>query len=147
MIHNVIPNEVHLRGTIRSHGDEVRRQLWVEVERALQLSEVLGGSYELKILKGYPALYNAPRRMSWLREVAQDMVAETAVLDTQFGMGAEDFAYMAQKAPGAMFMLGAATPDGVVEIITWTTLISTKACCPWARRCWLRRRVVLWPVS
>jgi amidohydrolase len=43
------------------------------------------------------------------------VVGKTAVLDTQFGMGAEDFAYMTQKAPGAMFMLGAAMPDGVVR--------------------------------
>ena len=28
-------------------------------------------------------------------------------------MGAEDFAYMTRKAPGAMFMLGAAIDDGV----------------------------------
>ncbi|MCA9933455.1 MAG: hypothetical protein KC415_06000, partial [Anaerolineales bacterium] len=28
---------------------------------------------------------------------------------------AEDFAYMAQKAPGAMFMLGAALDDGIVR--------------------------------
>ncbi|MBC8160152.1 MAG: amidohydrolase, partial [Roseiflexaceae bacterium] len=27
---------------------------------------------------------------------------------TRTGMGGEDFAYMAQRAPGAMFMLGAA---------------------------------------
>ncbi|MEP7190735.1 MAG: M20/M25/M40 family metallo-hydrolase, partial [Roseiflexaceae bacterium] len=27
------------------------------------------------------------------------------------GMGAEDFAYMTQQAPGAMFMLGAAVGD------------------------------------
>jgi amidohydrolase len=114
-IHNVIPSEVHLRGTIRSHSEPVRRQLWAEVERALQLSETLGGSYELKIMEGYPALYNAPQANAWLREVAQDMVEETAVMDARFGMGAEDFAYMAQKAPGAMFMLGAATPDGVVR--------------------------------
>lgn len=114
-IHNVIPNEVYLRGTLRSHSEEVRRQLREEVERALRLSEVLGGSYELQILEGYPALYNAPQANVWLREVAADVVGATAVLDTQFGMGAEDFAYMTQEAPGAMFMLGAATPDGVVR--------------------------------
>jgi amidohydrolase len=30
-------------------------------------------------------------------------------------MGAEDFAYMTQKTKGAMFMLGAATADGVAR--------------------------------
>jgi len=110
---NVIPNSVHLLGTIRSYQEEVRQRLWQEIERALKLSETLGGSYELEIQQGYPAMYNDARVNGWMRDVAREVVGETAVIDAEFGMGAEDFAYMTQKAPGAMFMLGAATPDGV----------------------------------
>jgi len=114
-ISNVIPNEVILKGTIRSFEESVRQQLWTEIERALKLSETLGGGYELKILKGDPALYNAPEVNGWLRDVAREMVGGTAVAEAEFGMGAEDFAYMAKEAPGAMLMLGAATPDGIVR--------------------------------
>jgi amidohydrolase len=112
-IHNVIPNEVHLKGTIRSFEPEVREQLWFEVERAFKLSEGLGGSYELKFMKGYPAMYNDPQANEWLRAVATDLVGAGAVRNEAFGMGAEDFAYMTQSARGAMFMLGAAIPDGI----------------------------------
>jgi amidohydrolase len=111
--HNVIPSEVRLKGTIRSFHEDVRRQLWAEIERALSLSETLGGRYELEIIQGYPALNNASEVNGWLRESARDLLGDTAVIDSEFGMGAEDFAYMARKAPGAMLMLGAATPDGV----------------------------------
>lgn len=111
-IHNVIPNEVLLKGTIRSFDADVREQLWSEVERALKLSEGLGGSYELTITRGYPALYNDPRVNGWLRDVSFDLMGGSSVQEMPFGMGAEDFAYMAQQAPGAMFMLGAALPDG-----------------------------------
>lgn len=114
-IHNVIPNEVALKGTIRSHDNQVREQLWAEVERALKLSELLGGSYELRINAGYPALFNDPEVNSWMRSVTRDLLGDTAVIEANFGMGAEDFAYMTQQAKGAMFMLGAATPDGVVR--------------------------------
>ena len=34
-----------------------------------------------------------------------------AVSHDSMGMGAEDFAYMCQEVPGAMFMLGAAIDD------------------------------------
>ena len=112
---NVIPNEVLLEGTIRSHHDDVCQKLWAEVENALRLSTLMGGAYELKINKGYPALYNAPQVNDWMRQTALDLVGEDDVTDMEFGMGAEDFAYMAQAAQGAMFMLGAATPDGVVR--------------------------------
>jgi amidohydrolase len=113
--HNVIPKEVHLQGTIRSHEEAVRQQLWAEIERALSLSRPLGGDYKLEVVKGYPALFNDPKVNGWMRQVVIDMMGETAVVDDEFGMGAEDFAYMAQKAPGAMFMLGAAPPDATVR--------------------------------
>lgn len=114
-VSNVIPKEVLLQGTIRSYQEDVRQQLWVELERALKLSETLGGRYELQIIKGYPSLFNDETVNDWMRDVARDLVGETAVTEAEFGMGAEDFAYMAQKAKGAMIMLGAATPDGVVR--------------------------------
>lgn len=113
--HNVIPKEVFLQGTIRSHDETVREQLWSEIERALSLSKPLGGDYKLEITKGYPAMFNDAQVNGWLKDVAVEMVGETAVVEEEFGMGAEDFAYMTQKAPGAMFMLGAAPPDGITR--------------------------------
>jgi amidohydrolase len=108
---NVVPNEVTLLGTLRSLDPAIREQLWAEVENALRLSEVMGGSYSLKIIKGYPPMINDPTANEWMRRVVGDLVGEKAVFDVRFGMGAEDFAYMTQKAKGAMFMLGAAIPD------------------------------------
>ena len=112
-IHNVIPTEVMLKGTIRAFDDNLREKLWFEIERAFKLSEELGGSYELTITKGYPALQNDAQVNSWLQDVAIDLTAQSSVLDMPFGMGAEDFAYMAQQKKGAMFMLGAAIDDGI----------------------------------
>lgn len=112
---NVIPNQVYIQGTIRSHHPEVRTQLWQDLERALQISEKMGGRYELQIHKGYPALYNDSEVNDWMRQVAREVARETAVQEVEFGMGAEDFAYMTQKAKGAMFMLGAAIDDGLTR--------------------------------
>lgn len=112
---NVIPNQVLLRGTMRSMLPEVRQQLWGDLESALRLSELMGGSYKLHIVKGYPAMINDPDANDWMRDVTRELLGEDAVVPSQFGMGAEDFAYMTQKAKGAMFMLGAATPDGRVR--------------------------------
>lgn len=110
---NVIPSEVYLHGTIRSYEQEIRRQLWTEVERAVALSEALGGHYRFKIEEGYPAAVNDSNVNNWMRKVVRDLSGEEKVLNTESGMGAEDFAYMVHEVPGAMFMLGAATADGV----------------------------------
>jgi amidohydrolase len=111
---NVIPNQVMLRGTLRSMTTEVREQLWSDVENALKMSELMGGSYELNIIKGYPPMINDPQANNWMRQVTTELIGPQAVVEAQFGMGAEDFAYMTQKAKGAMFMLGAA-PEGATR--------------------------------
>ncbi len=109
---NVIPNEVLLRGTMRAMSNAVREQLWVELENALRMSEMMGGSYKLDITKGYPPMINDATANGWMRDVAADLLGESVVRQSRFGMGAEDFAYMTQRARGAMFMLGAAVPEG-----------------------------------
>lgn len=112
---NVIPRHLFIQGTIRSLEVEVREQLWAEIENAFKVSELMGGHYKLKIIQGYPALFNDAGVNGWMREVARDLVGETAVVNDELGMGAEDFAYMTQKAKGAMFMLGAAMDDGLIR--------------------------------
>ncbi len=109
---NVIPAEVYIQGTIRSMTDEVREQLWAEIDKAFQLAEVLGGSYELKIHKGYPAGFNDSTVNDWMRDVVTDLVGAEKVLNHRNGMGAEDFSYMSKMVPGAMFMLGASNGKG-----------------------------------
>lgn len=112
---NVIPGEVYLQGTLRSLHPSVREQLWAEVERALKLSESLGGSYTLKVHKGYPSLFNDATVNGWMRGAARDIAGAEAVVEAPLGMAGEDFAYMARKAKGAMFFVGAATGDGVAR--------------------------------
>jgi len=60
-------------------------------------------------------MINDPEANNWMRQVAADLIGPEVVVESQFGMGAEDFAYMTQKAKGAMFMLGAAMPEGPVR--------------------------------
>jgi len=112
---NVIPGEIFLEGTIRSFDPEVREQLWEEVERVFALGETLGGSYDFQLIKGYPPLYNDSQVNRWLRQTALGLAGEANVVDAEFGMGGEDFAYMAREAPGAMFMLGAALDDDLTR--------------------------------
>ncbi len=112
-ISNVIPHEVYIEGTLRSFDSEVREQLVKDVEQALSVVHPLGGDYKMDVLRGYPAGWNNPTVNKWLSTVSTDLIGVEQVNDERMGMGAEDFAYMCQKAPGAMFMLGAATPDNI----------------------------------
>lgn len=105
---NVIPNVVHLQGTLRSQAKHVGDQLIAEVENALKLSEMMGGRYKLEVIRGYPCTYNDPQVNQWMRQVTSNLMGEEAIVESPMGMGAEDFSYMTELAKGAMFMLGAA---------------------------------------
>jgi amidohydrolase len=104
---NVIPHEVELRGTIRSFDEEIRDQIHTELDKAFQITCVFGGDYELEIQRGYPAMFNDPIVAQLLRDVATKNVGAEKTTLGEPRMGAEDFAYMTQKAPGAMMFLGA----------------------------------------
>lgn len=112
---NVIPSEIWVQGTIRSMNDDVRKKLWAKVEDAFRLSELLGGGYRFALKKGYPSLYNDPQVNGWMHQTAEDLIGDTVSHEEPFSMGAEDFAYMAQEAKGAMFMLGAAIGDDTMR--------------------------------
>jgi amidohydrolase len=109
-VDNVIPSAVRLEGTLRSFDSGVREQLVQDVERAFQIVRAFGGNYDLRIERGYPPLVNDPAAVGWLRTVAGNLLGNTNVASGNVSMGAEDFAFMAQRAPGAMFGLGVKAP-------------------------------------
>ncbi|MCX6050451.1 MAG: amidohydrolase, partial [Chloroflexi bacterium] len=106
-VSNVIPSKVEITGTMRSFDDETREKLKIELTQALGVARALGGDFTVAFNTGYPATYNDPAVASTIRQTVTDLVGAAAVMIPEAGMGAEDFSYMARKAPGAMFMLGA----------------------------------------
>jgi amidohydrolase len=103
---NVIPDRVELTGTLRYLEPSVQHTIHAEVERALSVARTLGGDYDLRIELGYPPLINDPAVIEDLRSVAADLLGEEHVHARRLELGAEDFSYMTQLAPGAMFSLG-----------------------------------------
>ncbi|MBL7161697.1 MAG: amidohydrolase [Anaerolineales bacterium] len=108
---NVIPDSVEMMGTIRSFETEVREQLSEELEKAFALSRAFGGNYTLTIEKGFPSMYNDPDVVELICQTASEMLGEDKVTPSEAEMGAEDFSYMSQLAPGAMFWLGVNIDD------------------------------------
>ncbi|MBI1879366.1 MAG: amidohydrolase [Chloroflexi bacterium] len=110
---NVIPADAYIEGTLRSHEEKVRLQLREEVEKAAAVVKAWGGDYRLEFDFGYPPLANDPTVVGSLEQVGRDLLGQAGVTDVDVvSFGAEDFAYMAAKAPGAMFRLGIKPPIG-----------------------------------
>ncbi len=109
---NVIPKSVYIEGTLRSMDEKVRAQLLEEMQKCLEFAKLLGGDYTLEVEHGYPPMFNDTGVSHEIRDVAIDMLGEANIAPPERSMGAEDFSYMTQLAPGAMFMLGTKVPTG-----------------------------------
>jgi amidohydrolase len=103
---NVIPERVELSGTIRYMAASVQKQIHAEIERALEVSCALGGDYDLKIEVGYPPMYNHAEVVALIKANATDLLGAQHIKIPKRDMGAEDFGFFSDLAPGAMFMLG-----------------------------------------
>jgi amidohydrolase len=103
---NVIPEEVKLSATIRYFHPEVQSKIHAEIENALAISRAMGGEYDFRIQLGYPPMHNHPEVVNLIKNVVRDLLGEEKINLPDPEMGAEDFAYFLEKAPGAMFFLG-----------------------------------------
>ncbi|MDR2634279.1 MAG: amidohydrolase [Treponema sp.] len=108
--YNVIPQEVQMRGTIRTFSQELRDFIPQEMDRILQgITLAAGGSYTLELHKRFPPLINDPAATELVRRAAEKILGPQNVMEAaQANMGGEDFAYIAQEVKASFFFVGIA---------------------------------------
>lgn len=107
--HNVIPDSAHLTGTMRTLSPLNRSRLRDELQLlAAGIAGAHGLTAETEIMQGFPVTLCDPRAVDFGEQVAGEVLGGEAFLRLADPiMGAEDFAYVLEKVPGAMFFLGA----------------------------------------
>ena len=110
---NVIPETATLLGTIRTLDERVRKLMHEGVERvATHVALAHGATAEVEITSGFPVTVCDGRIVKLAQETALALFGDRGwITMPQPMMGAEDFAYVLQKLPGAMAFLGA-VPEG-----------------------------------
>jgi hippurate hydrolase len=105
---NIIPEEVVLRGTIRSFKAEVQENVERAVERLCSgIAAANGAQISVRFDHRYPPTVNSVAEARFCQEVASKVFGEERVLtDVLPSMGAEDFAYMLREKPGCYVWLG-----------------------------------------
>jgi amidohydrolase len=103
---NIIADEVKMTGTLRAHDPEVRDGLEARLRRILAgVADAYGVAAKLEVHYGYPPVVNdvalAENFAQYLKAHSQLPVERPAPT-----MGAEDFAYYAQRIPGLLIRLG-----------------------------------------
>lgn len=106
---NIIPETAEMLGTIRTLSALQRARVAEELHRlAAGIASAHGCTAEVHIEQGFPVTVCDDRAVGFGRKVVEDIFGEEnwITLETPI-MGAEDFAYVLEKVPGAMFFLGA----------------------------------------
>lgn len=103
--HNVIPQKVHLRGTVRTLSPEVRDLAEKRLgEIAEGTARALGAEARVNYVRGYPVMINSDEQTEFAAQVAASVSGDCA--DAPLVMGGEDFAFMLEERPGAYILVG-----------------------------------------
>ncbi|MEQ3626986.1 MAG: M20 aminoacylase family protein [Celeribacter sp.] len=102
---NVLPQQVKLKGTIRTLDAKVRKQA---AQRMAEIAEaqarVFGAQAQVNYIPGYPVMVNHGAQTEFAAEVARAVAGDCA--EAELIMGGEDFAYMLEERPGAYILVG-----------------------------------------
>jgi amidohydrolase len=106
--YNVIPDTATLRGTVRTLSPATRRLIEPLFRRiAGGVCGMYGAEYHLETHLGAPSIDNSVLVADHIRAAARQVLGPDAVEEIPLpSMGAEDFSYYLELAPGAMFRLG-----------------------------------------
>ena len=105
---NVICDQVRLEGTLRTLKPETRALLKQKLHTIPKsIAEAMGGSAEVEVLDGYPAVINDEALHEQFLSLAKDMVGEGRIVTRPYpSMGVESFSFFIANTPGVYYDLG-----------------------------------------
>jgi hippurate hydrolase len=111
---NVIPDDVVLRGTIRSFKPEIEALVETSMHRLLSgIESAFGVRVKIDFDQRYPATVNSAPETEICREAATGVLgAEHVRYEEAPSMAAEDFSYMLLEKPGCYVWLGNGAGEG-----------------------------------
>ncbi|KZM50673.1 hypothetical protein OA90_08665 [Labrenzia sp. OB1] len=139
--YNVIPQSVHVGGTIRTLSDAAMADVIARMQRVARgVAITKGCEVTFDVQSGYPVTVNHGSQLAGALAAVQSAFGNEAVeTECDPKMGTEDFSYMLNEKPGAYLFLGSGDvaplhnpsydfPDGIIErgIGVWMTVAKAR---------------------
>ncbi|WP_208347189.1 M20 aminoacylase family protein [Pseudaestuariivita rosea] len=103
--HNVIPETVMLKGTVRTLDNDVQDLAEARlIHIAEQTAQTFGATADVNYIRAYPVMVNNPAETDFAADVARKVSGQCN--DAPLIMGGEDFAFMLNARPGAYILVG-----------------------------------------
>jgi amidohydrolase len=105
---NVIPQEVTLKGTIRTFDKRVRQTVIERFEQVVKgVGEAMGCQVEVHVKQLMPAVFNEETISLKIQQTAKAVLPNSELDSSGFTtLAAEDKAFMQEKVPGCYFFIG-----------------------------------------
>jgi amidohydrolase len=110
---NVIPQTVEIKGTIRTFDPGVEKMAYKRLEEIVKgVGQAMGCQVDINIFNVIPAVINDPLVASAVKRAAKAILPGHTIDESgHTTMGAEDFAFYAQKVPSAFFFVGSTNTE------------------------------------
>lgn len=106
--HNVIPEFVTMKGTVRNTNIAIREQMPAMIERiSKNIAQSMRGDAEVTYTFGCPPLISDSHLLEHFEQVTSEIFEENTIIHMPVpSMGGEDFAFFLEHVPGFMFRIG-----------------------------------------
>lgn len=112
--HNIIPDSLEMRGTIRTFDPDIRADIIERMQRTAEnIAASSGATARLTMSPdANPVVKNDPALTQQVLPSLKKVAGAERVQEIPLQTGAEDFAFYAQQIPGFFFFVGVTPPDG-----------------------------------
>ncbi len=111
--HNIIPEKVRLRGTLRALSDEMAELGMRRVTETVEnVARAFGATATVRWNGHYPVVVNDAGATDRFREIAKEVIGSEKVIEEPVpSMGGEDFSFYGKIVPACFYFLGL-LPEG-----------------------------------
>jgi amidohydrolase len=108
---NIIAERVVLEGTVRTLSETNRKKIPLLMESIVRnITGMYGADCQFEYKEALPSVFNNPELAAAMAPTLIKLLGKDKTLEWKPQMIAEDFAYLARKAPGFYFFLGVKNP-------------------------------------
>jgi len=108
---NIIAERVVLEGTVRTLSETNRKKIPLLMESIVRnITGMYGADCQFEYKEALPSVFNNPELVAAMAPTLIKLLGKDKTLEWKPQMIAEDFAFLARKAPGFYFFLGVKSP-------------------------------------
>jgi amidohydrolase len=113
---NIIAENALIEGTVRTFNQDVRDHIETSISQyAKSVADIYGATAEVEYIRGTQPVVNDEESALLVQQVAANAFGPDVLFNEKPTMGAEDFSFFLDKAPGSFALVGSGNPEKDTE--------------------------------